>query len=210
MIGVHLRRGDFNYYALNAAKNLNSSYQAVDSLLKRWPAAGILLCSDDGAADPLRPRAQRQDVHQAYRQRYGTRVVWREPRSLDRCLVETVEDAAIDLWLLRNTDAFVGTLDSSYSELAVFGRKVPTRWAAPDSWRYRTISSLLSVTGLAWLMKQNGRRRFHRELSLPRLLHYYHNRLRRRPISNDIRHWQLHELLSSPVKSISPCTEEQR
>lgn len=202
MIGVHLRRGDFNYYALNVARNLDSSYLAVDTLLRRWPDAGILLCSDDGAADPFRPRVQRQDVHQAYRQRYGSRVVWHVPTSLDRHQVEAVQDAAIDLWLLRGTDAFVGTIDSSFSEMAIFGHQAPALWAAPDDRGYRIVSSLLTMTGLAWLMRQDGRRRFGRELSLPRLLRYYHNRLRGRPTHNDARSWQKHELPSSSATDV--------
>lgn len=204
MIGVHLRRGDFNYYALNAARNLHSSFQAVDAWLKRWPEAGILLCSDDGAADPLRPRAQRQGVHQAYRQRYGARVVWHVPRSLDRSLVETVQDAAVDLWLLRSTDACVGTLDSSFSEMAVFGRQAPVRWATPDDRRYRAVASLLTMTGVAWLMRHDGRRRFGRELSLPRLLHYYRSRLRGHSMQNNANDWQKHELVSSPAANGEP------
>ena len=56
--------------------------------------------------------------------------VWRgvvtpKPRSLDRHTPEAIEDALIDLWLLRSTDFFVGTVGSSFSEMAMFGRAVP-------------------------------------------------------------------------------------
>lgn len=197
MIGVHLRRGDFLFYGAGASDNFASSRRAVEVLLRQWSDAGIFLCSDDGAGDPYQARRAVTGVHAAYRQHFGERVVWRTPSSLDRSQPAATQDALVDLWLLRATDGFVGTPDSSFSEMAVFGRSVPTRWAEPDHWRYRLAAGLLHAAGIAWLLRQQGRRRFGRELSLPRLLHYYRSRLLRCKTTNDARGWQLHELPSA-------------
>lgn len=201
MIGVHLRRGDFLFYGAGAADNFASSRRAVEGLLRQWPDAGIFLCSDDGAGDPYQARRAVAGVHAAYRQHFSERVVWRTPSSLDRSQPPATQDALVDLWLLRATDGFVGTPDSSFSEMAVFGRSVPTRWAEPDGWRYRLAAGLLNAAGIAWLLRQQGRRRFGRELSLLRLMDYHWRRWRGRSVVNDARAWRRHALpLAQPAE----------
>jgi hypothetical protein len=105
-------------------------------------------------------------------------VVWRAPRSLDRAQKQAIQDAVVDLWLLRSTDAFVGTLDSTFSELAAYGRHVPTLLAGPDDWRYRVATRVLTMTGIARLMRQDMRRRLGWDLSVPGILRRYLGRLR--------------------------------
>jgi hypothetical protein len=196
MIGVHLRRGDYLFYYRRVTNNLASSFRAIDKLLKRWPEAGILLCSDDGGADLYKARGIiNTGVHQAFAQRYGPRVVWRTPLTLDRTEVAALQDAVIDLWLLRSVDAFVGTVDSSFSELACYGRQIPVLWAEPDDNGYRALALALRLTGAAWVMQQRARRRFQRDLSLVRLINYYHLRLRNQFTYSEAGDWQQHALL---------------
>ena len=95
------------------------------SQLESTPEAGILLCSDDGALDPWTGQVKNEGVREQFTRRYGDRVVSTQPRTLDRKRPEAVQDALIDLLLLRLTDAFIGTRFSTFSELAIFGRSVP-------------------------------------------------------------------------------------
>jgi hypothetical protein len=97
--------------AIMAALHLVQGLAArISEFLGSWPDAGILSRSDDGAPDPLRSYAKSQNVRQACRRRYGSRAVRLEPSSLDRGQIEAVQNAAIDLWLRRGTDVFVGTI----------------------------------------------------------------------------------------------------
>ncbi|MFZ4656966.1 MAG: hypothetical protein ACOYNY_08145 [Caldilineaceae bacterium] len=199
MIGVHLRRGDYLFYYRRVTNNLESSFRAVDRLLKRWPEAGILLCSDDGGADLYKARGIiNTGVHQAFAQRYGSRVVWRTPLTLDRTEVAALQDAVIDLWLLRSVDAFVGTVDSSFSELACYGRQIPVIWAEPDDQRYRVLALALRLSGAAQVLQGRTGRRFQRELSLVRLINYYSLRVRNKFSYSEAGDWQRHAL---PVES---------
>jgi hypothetical protein len=106
-----------------------------------------------------------------------------------------LQEAVIDLWLLRSVDAFVGTVDSSFSELACYGRQIPVLWAEPDDNGYRALALALRLTGAAWVMQQRARRRFQRDLSLVRLINYYHLRLRNQFTYSEAGDWQQHALL---------------
>jgi hypothetical protein len=126
MIGVHLRRGDYTQFRPQYARNLRSVLRSVDRFLESAPEAGILLCTDDGGVAPStgQPTVM-EGVQTVFEKRYGKRVVWTTPRSLDRRKPAAVQDAVVDLWLLRSTDYFVGTYRSSFSEMAVVGRSIP-------------------------------------------------------------------------------------
>lgn len=127
MIGVHLRRGDYFVGRPDRVNNLTSAQAVVDRWLDTAPDAGILLCTDDGAPLPhTQSRGPYQGVREEFRQRYGTRVVIPAPRSLDRATPEAIQDAVIELWLLRRTQFFVGTTESTFSELAALGRDIAT------------------------------------------------------------------------------------
>jgi hypothetical protein len=161
MIGVHLRRGDFHHARPDVVANEAVAMQAVDEWLERAPDAGIFLCTDDGAyrprdAEPYTP----EGVREHFVQRYGTRVVYTTPRSLDRGSPEAIEDALIDLWLLRATDYVVGTTDSSFSELAVFGRAVPFVFVGAPTLRYQRIYRWVARCGLAPLTSALAQREF--------------------------------------------------
>jgi hypothetical protein len=126
MIGVHLRRGDKLLYSLHDVKNTDLAVAEVDRFLDAYPDAGILLCTDDGAPDPrtLQP-THREGVREIFQQRYGTRVVSPIPRTLDRSTPEAIQDALVDLWLLRATNSFVASGNSSFSSFVIYGRDVP-------------------------------------------------------------------------------------
>ena len=125
MIGVHLRRGDFYRYSAYSVDNTTSAVAATRRYLQACPDAGIFLCTDDGAADPVTGRRTVEGTHEKFRRAFGDRVIRAEPRSLDRADSAAVQDALVDLLLLRACDFVVGTWGSSFSELAVFGRDVP-------------------------------------------------------------------------------------
>lgn len=178
MIGVHLRRGDFTTVRRLQAANLGSSLRAVDRLLERWPDAGVLLCSDDGAPGSGNQALPLTGVQAAYRQRYGARVCIRQPSTLDRRTTAAMQEAVVDLWLLRSTAAFVGTLTSSFSEVAAFGRQTPIYWAGPDSRRYRLLAWLLTQTGIARALEHDGCRRRGRDVILLESIRFYLHRAR--------------------------------
>jgi hypothetical protein len=125
MIGVHLRRGDMQRVRPDATNNESPTLAQVDRWAARYPDARILLCTDDGALDPGTGKPSRAlGVKKKFRERYGGRVVWTEPRSLDRNSVTAIQDAVVDLLLLRKTHFFTGAIHSSFAELAVLGREV--------------------------------------------------------------------------------------
>lgn len=126
MIGVHLRRGDLQLAAPLVAANTRCAIDVVDRYLVDLRDAGILLCSDDGALHSASGKTiPTEGVHAGFRQRYGDRVVFTRPRSLDRRDPLAIQDAVVDLWLLRQTDCLVGTFGSSFSGMAAFARSIP-------------------------------------------------------------------------------------
>ena len=178
MIGVHLRRGDLVLHRPDKVDNLVPAMQAVDRWLDASPEAGILLCTDDGAPDPFSPRqVPYEGVVEQFVQRYGARVITTKPRSLDRHTPEAIEDALIDLWLLRSTDFFVGTAGSSFSEMAMFGRTVPAVLTAAPTPAHARQTHWLKVSGIYYAMSQLGRREFGGDVPYNQILRRYKLRL---------------------------------
>ena len=156
MIGVHLRRGDFNEHRSDVTNNTAIVLDQVDRWLRAVPEAGILLCTDDGATDYRTgtPTA-REGVRAVFARRYGSRLLTSEPRSLDRQSVVGVQDALVDLWLLRRVDLFVGTRRSSYTELATFGRTIPRRELGMGRRRHRWMRYTgveAGIIGVGWMV----------------------------------------------------------
>lgn len=152
-IGVHLRRGDYVRVRPHLAGNTPEAIAAVDRLLSAVPAAGIFLCTDDGATDVEIARTTKAEgVRERFASRYGSRVVWTAPRLADARNIDAVGDAVVDLWLLRQTDAVVGTDRSSFSELAVVGRDVPHRFVRGGVPAYRPFTPLSRVPKLHGLV----------------------------------------------------------
>lgn len=173
MIGVHLRRGDLLQERPDSAANTVSALQATDHLLEQFPRAGILLCSDDGAVNPIRGREPYEGVHALFRHRYGELVVWTHPRSLNRRIPAAIQDGLVDLWLLRHTDAFVGTHGSAFSGMAVFGRDVPAFFCSGETAKFRRLTHLLQFLRLYQPLQNFGRQRYNRDIPIPVLWHAY-------------------------------------
>lgn len=180
MIGVHLRRGDFLHVHPHSSRNTSDAIEAVDLMLKTEPESGILLCSDE----PPQTHAETQPVQVAgvrdlFRQRYGSRIVWHTAASLDRTNPLAIRDAVIDLWLLRNTDCFVGTMHSSFSEFAIVDRDVPSLIVDGHSQHYYRIVSLLRSTGLLSALHTLSRCRHGRRMTTAEVIKQLRSSLRR-------------------------------
>lgn len=174
MIGVHLRRGDMILSRPDLTSNTERALAQVERYLGQAPDAGILLCTDDGAIDPLPGLPTPEEgLKQIFRQRFGERVVWTTQRSTDRNTTAAIQDAVVDLMLLRQVDYFVGTKQSSFSEMAVFGRKLPYVLYGSESraldWKRR----ILRYSGLEFLIIAVGLARSRRRIPLVLLLGYY-------------------------------------
>jgi hypothetical protein len=168
MIGVHLRRGDYLTHRPQSSRNTEGALLAVDHFLRAAPQAGILLCTDDGAVIPRTGQSTPLEGIQAiFQARYGDRVVRQAPRSLDRRTPEAIQDALADLWLLRSTDYFVGTLDSTFSVLATVGRNVPRFLCAEMTPADRRAGALVQAVGLGWLVRWMIRARIGYDLPFP-------------------------------------------
>jgi hypothetical protein len=111
----------------------------------------IGLCTDDGALD--RGTSLPEGVTRLFVARYGARMVSTVPRSLDRHSVESIQDALVDLQLLRVAQMVVGTTDSSFSRLAAFGRNVPCVLVGRNTRRDGRVDRLVRVTGVRWLVR---------------------------------------------------------
>lgn len=161
MIGIHLRRGDYILGRPDRVNNLAQAQQAVDRWLDQTPDAGILLCTDDGAPAPFSAQpSPYQGVREHFRHRYGARVVTPTPRSLDRASPEAIQDAVMELWLLRRTQYLVGTTESTFSEVAALGRGVPTLMTGGPTIAYAKRLQTFKRTGVYHLLMTLGRLEF--------------------------------------------------
>lgn len=161
MIGIHLRRGDYIFGRPDRVNNLTQAQQAVDRWLAQSPDAGILLCTDDGAPAPFSSQlSPYQGVREHFRQRYGARVVTPTPRSLDRASPEAIQDAVVELWLLRRTQYFVGTTESTFSEVASLGRNIPTLMTGGPTMAYEKRVQTFKRLGVYHLLMTLGRLEF--------------------------------------------------
>ncbi len=172
MLGVHLRRGEFTRLHPYSAHNTGPAMAALRALLKQYPEAGIFLSTDDGGPDPVTGAVHHEGVREKLRAAFGERVVWTEQRTLDCSATEGVQDALVDLLLLRATDGVVGTWWSSFSELAVVGRSAPLVWCRSGGY-WRVVAWALRASGaLAWLRWQSQRQYQGRVHPLSLIEHY--------------------------------------
>ena len=157
MIGVHLRRGDFkkDYPSTQIAPDLQAVLENVDRYLEISPDAGILLCTDDGAIHPrTKESTGTQGVKECFLERFPNRVVFTQPTSLDRNEMVSIQEALVDLLLLREVDYFVGTQGSTFSGIAVFEREIPRVFvsgARPDKPGQHRLAKLTGVYYLVML-----------------------------------------------------------
>ena len=177
MIGVHARRGDFLTVRPDRSWNTGRILAAIDRFLIERPEAGILLCTDDGAPEPEGKPTAREGVREILRARYGDRLVETSPSSLDRSTPESIQDALVDLLLLRATDAFVGTTASTFSDLAIYGRAVPSARVWGMTPVHRLIHRLIRFSGIQWLGSRVRRRAPVGEVQGPTIARYVHTTL---------------------------------
>ena len=174
MIGVHLRRGDLGAAHPDAMNNTKVAMRAVEQFLARAPDAKIFLCTDDGAIHPLtRGPTRRENIHEKFVKRFGARVLLPQTRSLDRNARQAIQDALLELWLLRQTDFFVGTTLSSFSELVVFGRNIPSVMTRQPRTLYAPVDHFLRWTRLQPALERFSISRFGHNFPLTSLWFYY-------------------------------------
>lgn len=176
MVGVHVRCGDF--VRVHGGCDLGDVLVSVDAALAALPGAGVFLCTDDGAVDPQTRRPTKpMGVVTAFSARYGDRLVTTRPRSLDRASVEAVQDALVDFLLLRGADSIVGSLRSSFSILASFGRDVPHVMCGPGGPPPEQAPFWAYVTGVYPAVKLAGRLQYGHDAPFGDLLSHYRSRL---------------------------------
>ena len=179
MFGVHLRRGDMSALRPDVTDNAAIAFEQIDRWLEETQDAGILLCTDDGAQNPYNRRATPfYDLRARFARRYGNRIVSTTPSSLDRHAPQAIRDALVDLWLLRATDAIIGTTGSSFSYMAAYGRNVPLFQAAGSSPKYRHRQQWLERIGLAAMVTHLSRQEFGVEVPYTYLIRRYRRRMR--------------------------------
>ena len=162
MIGVHLRRGDFSTHTPDTFVNTTAALAAVENALVHLPEAGIFLASDDGAPTPQQVQTVAEGVRELFVHRFGERVIWTSPRSLVRASTEAVQDGLVDLWLLRQTDYFIGSAGSTFSGLAIYGRNVPHVICSGMTPVQRGMLRLYKISGIYHLLIWLGGREFRR------------------------------------------------
>jgi hypothetical protein len=176
MIGVHLRSGDYSSQRPDAVPDPRRVESAIRMFLQAAPDAGIFLATDDGAVDPYISRSTTPAGYLAcLRRAFGDRIVTTTPRSLDRRDPFAIQDALVDLLLLRKTSAFAGTLASSFSELALLGRDVPHIYCGASNparwiWRITLIEPLVILAGIL---------RYGRLAPFPVLVSHFRERIRK-------------------------------
>jgi hypothetical protein len=152
-IGVHIRRGDFVRRQPDVVANTNLVIREIDRRLEQSPDATVFLCTDDGGPDQVTGRRVHEGVREHLRRRYGPRVIWTTPRTLDRRDPIAIEDAVVDLWLLRRTSAIVGTSSSTFSLMAALGRDVDTVMCGAPARGYVHLERLARMSGLDTLLR---------------------------------------------------------
>lgn len=125
-IGVHIRRGDFWQYTKGKLAPLERFIQEIDKAVDEHPDSAVFVSSDDGApVNHASGEVIYEGILSKLSARYGHRIVTSRPSSLIRSKPEAVQDALVDLLLLRLTQRFIGTSGSTFSGLAIVGRKTP-------------------------------------------------------------------------------------
>jgi len=110
-LGVHVRRGDRVRFG-----KLPCLYQYAPLIDCKENNNNLIFLSTDDGGDETDSNVIRQ-----FRSRYGNRLVYRQKKSNQRDL-QGIQDALIDLWLLRSCRRFIGAKCSTFSETAAIGR----------------------------------------------------------------------------------------
>lgn len=173
MLGVHIRRGDFLRARPEASGNTEAILSAIDAWLNTHPHAGILLCTDDGAVDPFTGELHYEGIRELFLQRYGDRVFIPKSRSLNRADPEAIQDALVELLLLRETNAIIGTAGSTFSYLAAFSRDAPAQFFGGGNSRYRRFEFCMRATGIYYIVIACAKLQFKRYVPFQAAWSYY-------------------------------------
>jgi len=125
MLGVHVRRGDRVDKKIREQGLIGTVsdlfFKEVDRYLRDWPEAAIFLATDDGApTERFEKYTYRPEgLVREFTERYGSKLVTYNKRTLDRADVTGVQDALIDLLLLNHTNFVLGSAGSSFSKFAI-------------------------------------------------------------------------------------------
>jgi hypothetical protein len=111
-LALHVRRGDMLFRG-RQIPTLGQYLAAIDEILPRF--SQIFLATDDGHDE------QDSLVIRALKTRYGRALLYRPKRSIRRDEAG-IQDALVDLWLLRRCPFLIGTTHSTYSLVAALGR----------------------------------------------------------------------------------------
>lgn len=115
LMGVHIRRGD--HLRSTKTSTLNHFKEAIEKQIDIANKSAFLICSDDNNEVEL------------LKSRYGKRIAWHPPRSLDRSNQISIEDAMIDMLSLSQCDQLLGSYLSSFSIVAAKYGKIPLQIA---------------------------------------------------------------------------------
>ncbi len=128
IMGVHIRRGDFILYFKEKTQNLDSFIKEMDNFLRINPQGKFFVSTDDGSKSPNGTKIDKENVIDFLINRYGeNKILQYIPRSLERMDKESIQDALINLLILRKTDEFIGNQYSSFSEMAMINRDIPQK-----------------------------------------------------------------------------------
>lgn len=126
-IGVHIRRGDFVIDRRETMIPLENYAQLCRAVVVERPDALFFFTTDnppligDMSADFRSLSVNRA----AYRSVMGCTSEGVSYDYGDRCRLEGIQDAVVDLWTLANAKCIIGSPGSSFTELAGFLGKVP-------------------------------------------------------------------------------------
>jgi hypothetical protein len=121
VMGVHVRRVDFSRYLWGrgvAVPGLDQYYEHLDA----WPGR-FYLATDGGL-----------EVEQEFGNRYGDRVITQTKHASGRDSPEAIQEALVDLLVLRKCAGLIGTKYSSFTNLARRFDAPCTRLVKPLPW----------------------------------------------------------------------------
>lgn len=169
-IGAHVRRGDFLSVQPDAVGNLDAIISTIRSKINRTPSH-VFLATDDGASPGYGALPETEGVREAFRTEFGELLIESEPISLDRGQLVAIEDAVIDLYLLRRCDLIVGTKRSSFSAFAAVGRDVSLVLCEGEANSPRSrLARTLEWTKFSMLLSRWSKWRFGKEVPIPVLI----------------------------------------
>lgn len=124
MLGVHIRRTDFYRCYPETQVSLGYFMKYIDRFIRKFPSGKVFISTDEDSPDTNFFNSPFERIEERARDRYADKVIFSSPRIRQRNSPEAIQDALVDLLLLRETDYFVGTRHSSFSHMAIFDRKI--------------------------------------------------------------------------------------